>query len=293
MRERAQIQFSGRFDEAHKRDIIALTAAWNARSDHPIRYGGISVYRDDPLYSELRSFFDTWGKGRSLTWGERIYIEYSDEELLTFEVLALHPVGRAGRGGNTYAAVYEYREQCPVCKSIEPEQISDLVLDLEQEDVDEEEIPYLRHDLCQTDCGQLVISQRLKALFATRTIPGVTVRPVRHVWEGDTHLPAYYQVNIAARIGPAIAPCPIQRSDACATCSQYKQAFVSVLPGTKGSEFCFPRSSCPSAWIMETMDRFGQPPHLHGLCFISQELYRFLKRSGLTGFWVQPAHWVD
>lgn len=288
MRELARIQIRG--------DAAAFENAWNARYawiGPKIMYGMVAIHKDEPAYERMRQLFADFATEHNMTWFERVHVEYSDQELAFFELLTLHVTGNAGEGNNAFAAVYLAEPRCDTCGRVEHRQVRNLVVDLLAVEADPYEIGYFQHDLCETRFHEVLVSDKVKSLLEEHQVPGIALRPVEHI-SADVVIPRpYYQLLIEPEIGPLIEPSPIERLDLCETCGQYKQVFLTALPGEKGSEFYFPRSSYTGEWLMRTTDQFGRVPNLSSELIISQKLYRLLKEHHVTGFWVQPAHLID
>lgn len=221
-------------------------------------------------------------------------MEYSDQELSSFDLFRVQVVGRAGRGNNTYAAVYRSEPACAQCGRTRYRQVRDLVLDLSIREIDSEEPGYFQHDVCQTQFGnEWVASLRLKTLLETYRVPGISLRAIEIAHVGRSHSRRYFQLVVESQIGPLIEPTRVQRLGRCDACGAYGQVLLDALPGTEGSEFYFHRSSYRGAWLMRTADQFGRTPDFGSELIINQRLYRLWKEHNITGFWVQPAHLVD
>lgn len=285
MKELARIQFRG--------DTEAFEAAWNTRFASRIEYGVVTLYRDDPEYEHMRQFFAAFAQEHMMTWFERLEIEYSEQELESFELLTLHIIGTAGQGNNTFTNVYEIDQVCKICGRVEYNQVRNLTLDLLAVEVDPYEVGYFQHDFCETDFHETVVSEKVKILLEEHSVPGTALRVVEHISPDVPIFKPYYQLLVEPQIGPLVEPSRVQRLDRCEACKQHKQVLLDAWPGTKESEFYFPKSTYSGEWIMKTMDRFGRLPNFSSKLIISQQLYRLLKDHHVTGFWVQPAHLIE
>jgi len=283
MRELARIQFRG--------DAKDFISAWNTQSTLQIEQRVVALYKDEPDYAQMSELFANFTQQHAMTWFERVEIEYSEQELLSFDLLVLHIVGQAGMGNNALAPVYTVKPICDTCGRVEYNQTHNLVLNLLEGQDDPLETGYFQHDICETDFHEVVVSQKIKALFEQNQVKGIGLRTIEHISDMVVANP-YYQLLVEPQIGALVGPSPIRRLDPCETCGQYKQVLLGVLAGTRESEFYFSKSSYVGDWIMKTTDRFGRVPNFSSKIVISQQLYRLLKEHNITGFWVQPAHLV-
>ena len=284
MRELARIQFRG--------DSYAFEAAWNIRSDHKIKYGLIAIHKDDPAYVAMRQLFDQYALSHTMSWYERVYAKYSAKELASYELLQLDIVGRAGVGNNEFANVYVTELACRVCGRVSYRQIRDLVLDFTQKEPDRYETPYFQHDICKTDFFEVIITRKLKELLEVQGVPGISFRPIEAIPTQRSSSKLYFQLLVEPTIGSIVEPTRIQRLRFCANCGQYQEVLLDALPGTKESEFCFPRASYARDQIMKTVDEFGRGPRYEPKLIISQDMYRLMRRNRISGFVVQPVHLV-
>jgi len=286
MRELARIQFRG--------DKKVFIDEWNARSNPKIEYGVVALYKDEHAYEQMRQLFAALTKEHDMTWLERVEVEYSEQELKSFELLALHITGRAGEGDNKLANVYVVEPVCGTCGRVEYRQMHNLVLDFSTKEVDPFENGYFQHDLCETDFDdEVVVSEKFKSLLEENKVPGVSLRPVESISADIAISIPYYQLLVEQQIGPLVEPTHIQRLDRCDVCNQYKQVLLDAWPRSKEGEFYFRRSSYTGQWIMKTSDRFGRIPNFASKFVINQRLYRIWKEHNVTGFWVQPVHLID
>lgn len=284
MRELARIQLRG--------DSTAFEKLWNARFTPKIEYGVVAIYKDDPAYSHLRTLFSDAARWADTSWSEHVEVEYTDHDLVTFDLLRLNVVGRAGAGGNEFAQVYLQELACRTCGRVRYRQVSDLVLDLLAQEEDHCETGYFQHDVCKTDFSEVIVSGKVKTFLESHGVPGLTFRSVSHVSPHVENLPHFYQLLVGEQIGPLVEPTRILRYNRCNACGYYEQVLFDALPGAKESEFYFSRSSYGGGAIMATSDEFGRGLRYHSEVIISQEVYRLFKENNITGFWVQPAHLV-
>lgn len=284
MRNLARIQFRG---ESH-----AFETAWNSRSEYKIEYGLIAIYKDNPAYEVMRQLFTQYALRYTMSWHERVYVKYSARELASCTLLRLDILGHAGAGNNTSANVYVTEPICQVCGRISYRQIRDLALDLTQQEPDLYETPYFRHDICETDFFEVVVTRRLKDLLETQRISGISFRPVEAVSTQHSPTKSYYQLFVKPTMGPLVEPSRIQYLKFCTNCGQYQEVLLDALTGTKESEFYFPKASYGGAEIMKTTDEFGRGPRYGPQLIISQDLYRLMRRNRVSGFAVQPVHLV-
>lgn len=284
MRELARIQFHG--------DDEAFLAAWNARSGHKIKTGVISLYRDDPDYHLMKDLFATYQKEHKMVWHESVDAMYTNQELDAFELLTLYILGQAGEGDNSLTEVYETRVTCSICGRVNYRQIRDLVLDLSTKQEDLLETGYFKHDLCETDFGEIIVSGKVYALLQEAKVPEIILRPVQLLKARKSKRQPYFQLIVEAEIAPFVEPSRVQRLSLCTGCGQYTQVLLGVYPGRVGSEFYMPRRSYHGSWIART-EPLGRVPQMHSRIVINQTMYQLLKRNRITGFKVQPAHLVD
>lgn len=284
MRELARIQFRG--------DSHAFEAAWNTRSENKIEYGVIAIYKDDPLYEAIRQLFAQYALSHAMSWYERVYVKYSAKELASYELLKLDILGRAGVGNNELANVYATEPVCQVCGRISYRQIRDLALDLTLQEPERYETPYFQHDICETDFFEVVVTRKLRDLLEAQRVSGLSFRSIEAVSTQLSTAKLYYQLLVEPTIGPIVEPSRIQRLKPCTNCGRYQEVLLDALPGTKESEFYFPRASYDGAWIMKTADEFGRGPRYGPKLIIDQDLYRLMRRNRVSGFMVQPAHLI-
>jgi hypothetical protein len=284
MREEARIQIRG--------DKAAFQTAWNSRFDPKIEYGLVVINKDDPAYAQMRQLFDRFATEHSMTWHERVHVEYSQQELESFEILRLIVTGRAGPGDNAYAPVYRTERLCSVCGREVRRQVRNLVVDLSLGEDDPQETGYFQHDLCRTEYGEVLVSHRVTSLLESEGVPRMTIRRVETVRPADELSIRYYQMVVEAGIGRVLPPSRVQLGALCPECGQHKEALLDAMPGSRGSELYFARSALPLAWIMRTAEDFGRGPMHSPELIIKQEFYRLLRDGRVTGFWVEPAHLV-
>ena len=284
MRELARIQFRG--------DARPFIVDWNARSSLKIEQRVVALYKDEPVYENMRRLFDTFARQHSMSWIERVEVEYSEEELISYDLLTLHVTGRAGIGNDRYADVYTRESACQACGRIRYYQAHNMVLDFSAREADTEEIQYFSHDFCETDFYEVIVSDKVKVILNDNQVRGVVLRPVENISTSIAPSRVYYQLLVESQIGPLVPPSRIQRLEQCETCGQYKQVLLDAWPGSKESEFYFLRSDYRGDQIVRTSDQFGRVPNYASKFLISRYLYCLLKEHDITGFWVQPAHLV-
>lgn len=284
MRELARIQFRG--------DTRGFINAWNADSGIKIEQRVVALYKDSVDYKRMSELFATLSEKHNMTWFERAEVEYTETELSTFEILSLHIIGRAGMGNNEYGNVYSTEQICRSCGRVEHIQTRSLILDLLSQEQDELEIGLFQHDICETDFHEVIVSERVKLLLEINHVPGIGLQLVEHK-DAEVYVPdSYFQLRVAATIGPLVEPTRIERLHLCNGCTAYQQVLLGAIPGSKESELYFSRNSYSGQWIMQTSEHFGRVPEFHSRLLINQDLYRLLKDSNVTGFWVQPAHLI-
>jgi hypothetical protein len=275
-----------------RKEAREFITAWNSQSNLPIETRLITVPKDSPEYVALRRMFDEFSKIRDMSWHEWTNIEYSDEELAASDIFTLHIEGLAGDGGNSLKQVYELVSICSACGFAEHKQIRDLPL-VWHSDPHSISFQYeFRHDICITDFGERIVSNKVKELVIEKGIQGVEFRKTAFVGEPPPAGP-FSQMKILNSIGPSIPPSPVERSEMCAECGRYRKVLLSALPGREGSEFYFRSDDYHGDWIMETTDRFGTVPEVNPRLVINQAFYQELRSHGVTGYWVLPAHLVD
>jgi hypothetical protein len=162
-----------------------------------------------------------------------------------------------------------------------------------QEQTDPLDIGYFRHDICETDFHEIIISGKVRSLIEKNEIKGIAVRPVNYVASAKEFSRPYYQLIVAESIGPLAAPSPVQRLNPCEVCGHHKEVLMDALPGTGRSEFYFKRSSYGGQWILSTSDCFGRVPDFQCKTIINQQFYRLLGQYEVNGFWVEPVHLID
>jgi hypothetical protein len=147
-------------------------------------------------------------------------------------------------------------------------------------------------DLHITDNAEIIASDRVQSLLTQQHSDAFSFREV-HFAEKPVFAPRYWHLVVHSTTGPALEPSPVERSALCPGCGKPREILFSALPGARGSEFYFSRSSIQGELIYKTTDEFGRAPSFQPIYFISQKLYRLFAVAEITGLWVQPAHLKD
>lgn len=86
MRELARIQFRG--------DVKEFADLWNHLSSLKIEQRVIAIYKDTAEYERMRDLFSQFSQQHNMKRFERVEVEYSEEELRSFDILSWYVIGR-------------------------------------------------------------------------------------------------------------------------------------------------------------------------------------------------------
>jgi hypothetical protein len=239
---------------------------------------------------DTKEFVDQWNRLSSIKIEQRVIAIYKD--IAEYELMKGLFSRLSQQHNMTWFQIYRTEVSCSQCNRMNYVQARNLVLNPFEEQTDEWEVGLFQHDVCETDFHEVIVSERVIELFRLNNARGIITRPVDFTEQHNFRLQRYYQLQTESTIKLLVPPSRIERLDSCEVCGQYKQVLMMSLPGTKDSEFYFARNSYGGDWIMSTSERFGRTPNFHAQLVISQNFYRLLKTSGITGFWVQPAHLI-
>jgi hypothetical protein len=249
----------------------------------------VELETTDPRYARVGELQKSLrqNKGKSFFHGWIINYKYSSPEIDAASLLRLKITSVFEPAGEECGTKYDESTACQLCGA-GAKQVTALYLP-------EKRIPRSK-DISRTIAGEIVVSRKIKELFARHEIKGAQMNPVRHSQKSSSESSDWFQLMLTdheAEIAPptrvGVAPFDEDEKGAC-RCSNGDTLGLNLL-----SELSIKASTKLTADLMGTRQFISCRRGLlrpEREILISQRLYRLLDAEKIKGYKVEVAHVV-